>query len=394
MSTNDELRLHSVDAFRGLALFGLFIVHMVSFYNLHWVSPKPSITMEVVNGLFGGKAYALFALLFGVSFHLIITNWSEQKSAVNRRFIWRMTLLFMLGYLHSLFFSSDILQVLALCGILLLALNSLSNTNIVLLAIFFLLSIPTFAYVGYLTFFPENASANPKFWHLTAISNNAAATQNFSDMILTNALIGQLGKWWFYLESGRLWNIIGFSLLGFWLARIRFFSHFQQYKKQCLPALLTLIAIALIAKWSINYLASYSFEYAMISWSSYITLSNYLNGALMLIGLLLLMFAIQQQKFASWFLVLAPMGRMTLTLYIAQSLLFSPLFFHYGLGLFGTITHLQAAILGILLGVLQIVIARLWFKRFYYGPLEWFWRCATLMKREIPFKKQPAVNNP
>ncbi|RYG15509.1 MAG: DUF418 domain-containing protein, partial [Caulobacteraceae bacterium] len=79
--------------------------------------------------------------------------------------------------------------------------------------------------------------------------------------------------------------------------------------------------------------------------------------------------------------VLAPAGRMTLTLYIAQSLVFVPVFYSFGLGGYATIGQTQAFWIGVAAFAVQLVFAALWFRRFRYGPLEWGLRSATWMQK-------------
>jgi len=90
--------------------------------------------------------------------------------------------------------------------------------------------------------------------------------------------------------------------------------------------------------------------------------------------------------------LLAPVGRMTLTLYVCQSLVFVPLFYGFGLGMHAWITQGEALAMGIVAFALQILFARLWFRYFLYGPLEWLWRALTNTTLAIPFVRriQPA----
>ncbi|MHC1558464.1 DUF418 domain-containing protein [Actinomycetospora sp. C-140] len=73
--------------------------------------------------------------------------------------------------------------------------------------------------------------------------------------------------------------------------------------------------------------------------------------------------------------VLAPMGRMALTNYLAATVLF------LALGALLGIDSLDdgAAIAGLTVGILavQAVASRWWLDRFRYGPAEWVWRCVT-----------------
>jgi uncharacterized protein len=83
---------------------------------------------------------------------------------------------------------------------------------------------------------------------------------------------------------------------------------------------------------------------------------------------------------------LAPAGRMTLTLYIAQSVIGAPLFYGYGLGLWDRIDNGVALAGGVVAFALQALFAWLWFTRYRYGPLEWLWRAATLGDRTVPMR--------
>ena len=117
-------RIILIDSLRGYALMGLFLVHMVEYYELFWYSPTDNAINTWVFRIFGGKAYAMFAMLFGVSFYIILKRNADRGTDFRWRFVWRLTLLFMIGYLHSLVYSGDVLQVLAVSGLCLVALSA------------------------------------------------------------------------------------------------------------------------------------------------------------------------------------------------------------------------------------------------------------------------------
>src|ERR1041384_5014618 len=51
---------------------GLFLVHSVEMYETFWAHPDYGSVFQWTFGLFSGKAYAIMALCFGVSFYLIM----------------------------------------------------------------------------------------------------------------------------------------------------------------------------------------------------------------------------------------------------------------------------------------------------------------------------------
>ena len=80
---------------------------------------------------------------------------------------------------------------------------------------------------------------------------------------------------------------------------------------------------------------------------------------------------------------------MTLSLYVGQSVVFTPIFYGYGLGLWDDLVPWQCLMIGIGSFALHMAVARLWFRRFYYGPLEWLWRAATRTSLDVPFLRTP-----
>jgi uncharacterized protein len=88
-----------------------------------------------------------------------------------------------------------------------------------------------------------------------------------------------------------------------------------------------------------------------------------------------------------WLRCLAPPGKMTLTLYVGQSLVAAPLLYGFGLGLWDDLSQGQLALAGVVLFALQAILAALWFRAYRYGPLEWLWRAATRTTLAVPFRR-------
>lgn len=74
--------------------------------------------------------------------------------------------------------------------------------------------------------------------------------------------------------------------------------------------------------------------------------------------------------------ILAPVGRMALTNYLAQSLIASTFFFGYGFGNWG-LSRVDQMLFVAVVVVLQIGFSHFWLARFRYGPMEWLWRAIT-----------------
>ena len=113
----------------------------------------------------------------------------------------------------------------------------------------------------------------------------------------------------------------------------------------------------------------YDFAHALLSLGT-------LPAALGYIGAVMLM--LHSRGALARIRLLAPFGRMALTNYLTQSLVFSLLFYAHGMGLWGIG---RAAQVGIALGLcaLQIGLSHWWLARFQFGPVEWVWRALTYL---------------
>ncbi len=74
---------------------------------------------------------------------------------------------------------------------------------------------------------------------------------------------------------------------------------------------------------------------------------------------------------------LAAVGRMALSIYLIQTLMFSTLFYSYGFGQVGRIGPAAVLSYALVFFAVQVLAANWWLNRFRYGPAEWLWRSLT-----------------
>jgi len=391
MSTNISIqnRIVLIDAIRGYALMGLFLIHMVEYYELYWYKPVPDPINTWMFNLFGGKAYAIFALLFGLSFYIILQRNADRGTDFRWRFVWRITLLFAMGYLHTLIYSGEILQLLAVAGLLLVPLWRAPSWLVLSLSAFFLLQCTAYIFIF--------AFDHSQFAHCqNALSEyrgkvfESYAYGNLVGVLRANAWMGNIGKWDFMLESGRVANILGLSILGLWLGRSGFFINVARYGRWYLPLLVISIVGAIVAKYCTGlFLAIPHPELVNGMWSNII--KTYFNLMLTFTSVLTFVVLYRSALLQRVLSLLAAPGRMTLSFYVGQSVFCVPLFYNFGLGLYAGIGQFWSLMLGLLLWVLQVAFANWWIKRFHYGPLEWCWRAATYLSAGIPFRRKVAI---
>ena len=389
-------RMEGLDALRGFALFGLFIVHMPELFELYWAHPATDPLQLAVHDavwlVFAGKAFALLALCFGVSFFIIMDRAARRGVDFSARFVWRLVLLAAMGLLHGLWYRGDVLEVLAVMGLFLLPFHRVRSNRVLLaLAGVFLLQPLMLARIAAGLAGAEWANAPLRFW--SATTPQVYLDGGFAETVRMNLVDGHGFKWLFMYESGRLSQILGLSLAGMLLGRIGFFSRPRDFAKARVAGLVVALAAALALYVGREPLAQ------LVPATEAMFMPRALAGAVLGSLFDLAVMAVLMLGFTALYYgggdpalgVLAPAGRMTLTLYVLQSLLFVPVFYGYGLGLHASMTQVQALVLGLAAFAVQLVLAHLWFRRFYYGPLEWLWRAGTYLTVDVPFVKPRAA---
>jgi uncharacterized protein len=368
-------RLELVDALRGYALMGLFLVHMCELFELYWAHPEASAVHDWVFALFAGKAYALFALCFGFSFFILMDRARGRGVDFSGRFLWRLALLAAIGWLHGLVYRGDIIVVLAALGLLLVPLNRIRDNRILagLAALAFALPYPIL-YLGF------GATDQPPHFY-TDPAMAIYTSGGFADFLGANLWHGWASKWYYYIESGRIMQIFGLFLTGLILGRTGFFAAPERFKRGRWIAL----AVALVAGISLSFWGSRLAALGPSPWAG-LAVGSYRDLAWTAVSGLAIV-CLWQNGLRPLLQYLVPAGRITLTLYIGQSLVLVPVFYGFGLGWHDDISQLQALLLGLAAFALQLAFAAWWVRRFRYGPLEWLWRAGTYLTTAIPFRR-------
>jgi uncharacterized protein len=385
-------RVDLIDTLRGFALLGLFLVHCAEYFDLFWYKPDVGILHNTIMFLFSGKAYAIFALLFGLSFYIMVDSRSEFGTRNRRLFLWRLTVLLLVGFLHSLLYIGDILQVLAVFGFALVLVGRMGTRAATVLAALLLLQpIMLYQILAAASGLP-NAPHPPLHWHMYGEAFEILAHGSFADLVQFNVWQGQITKWLVVIESGRVTQLPGLLIAGLILGRIGFFTNKSLIKKALqfgLPLTCLFSASVFMMIHEINQLADDAlWQSGQATWLTVQLLEMYLDVgivATVLIALSALYTYVHAGR--TVMNVLAPYGRMSLTMYVSQAVMCIPLFYGFGLGWYASASQVQALVLWAGLFFVQVNFAHLWLRHFYYGPLEWLWRCATYRTLRVPLKR-------
>ncbi|MES2442911.1 MAG: DUF418 domain-containing protein [Pseudomonadota bacterium] len=387
-----ESRLEVVDILRGFALAGLFLVHMIESYELYWSRPDGGPIGDTVYLLFAGKSFSLLALCFGFSFYVLMERAAQRGVDFTARFAWRLTVLLVIGFLHALVYRGDIIQLLAAMGFLLLIAHRVKNNRVLVAAAIFFLAQPLL-WVQLAAAASGAAWANQLPLHYQDPGMPIYLHGSLAEMLQVNLWAGQWSKWWFMVESGRVMQIMGLYLIGMVLGRIGFFARLGEFAKARWIALAVALGAAVALYWWRGDLAAWfagqghgdganrEFGYILGSWFELAGMSSWA----------LILCALYGTRLRALVHPFAAMGRLTLTLYIAQSLVFVPVFYGFGLGHWADWSQGTRLTVGLAALAVQLVFAAAWLKRFHYGPIEWVWRALTYWRRDIPFVRKIAA---
>ncbi len=395
-------RIHSVDALRGFALAGVALVHMVEQYI---AGPTPEGFMEGVNSLpdqivkvllqlfFTGKFFALFSILFGLSFAIQMKSAEDKNIHFGSRFLWRAALLFVIGYIHQLFYRGDILTIYAVLAPFLIPFYKIPSKWLLITAGFIFLGIPRF--IAYFIFGGDSITgihpmmdvSHPQVLAYFETIKSGSLLEVFK----ANAGYGMQTKIDFQMSIfGRLYYTFGYFLIGLWLGRIDLFKNLEAQAKKIKNVMLWAVAAMLVSV-VITFATFATIAQPIDDTSLHFTLGmnfmdwvNICMTVIILCGFLLLY---KNKKWEGRLLFFAPYGKMALTNYILQSVIGTFILFGWGLGYLGQIRFSFLCIMALLLITLQAIISKYWLKKFKYGPLEWLWRCGTYLKWQ-PFLKK------
>ena len=154
-SDKPNTRIDVADILRGIAIAGIILSHFIeqlNFYcfpepkNEFWAAVNTAV-WDTTFFLLAGKMYAIFAMLFGLSFFIQHDNQAQKGIDFRPRFAWRMVLLFMFGLFDLLFYNGDILAVYAACGFLIIPLIRASDKVIMAFMAIFLLQPVELGYI-------------------------------------------------------------------------------------------------------------------------------------------------------------------------------------------------------------------------------------------------------
>jgi uncharacterized protein len=380
-------RIDSLDILRGFALFGILWVNMPEGGR----RPIDVFFGELSNLLATGKFITIFGLSFGVSFSLQWLRAAAHGRKPTLHSLRRLTVLFLIGVIHSVFvWDGDILTTYALMGAYLLLVQRLhlSQRTILALALCLLAVIIVRGEVE-LNRRVTRELGVASYRDITGAQlqerRQRMALEELHSYATTSYTQGVRERWEGLRD--RLHNretyvpdvVFVFFLLGLWAARAGIVRDVRSHRVLLrriiwwgLPLGGTFFFAALVSRRLLY--AGHSTWLADSVFRAAGFLGQPILGFAYVAGILLLL----QEE--SWRRRLDPLryaGRMALTNYLLQSLVFTAASHSYGLGIYSKLTGVAVMLHTLVFFTAQVYLSRWWLYRFRFGPAEWVWRSLT-----------------
>ncbi|HWI20226.1 MAG TPA: DUF418 domain-containing protein [Vicinamibacterales bacterium] len=398
--TTSHERVALLDAVRGVALGGILLANLMSFFGTDMMDPSVREALPLgeageavlfaINWLVEGKFYSIFSMLLGVGFAMQFARArarGESAAQFGRFFRRRMGVLIAIGVTHMYaLWSGDILTLYGVMGLLLPSIVRWPvRARAMALAALFCVPIAVHVVVlatdGRLNPRPPFAAVGAQLRQQLGVADRPAldvfAHGSPSDYWAWNAsfAVARPGT---YLQSGRPAKVLALFLLGAWIGHA-VVRRLHEIRRTLWMTVIAGAGIGLPASLLYAAIKAETGSTFLLSSQGLVQTIAYTMGttplALAYMAAAALMWhRPRARSVLRWF---EPLGRMALTVYLAQTLIQVVIFTSVGAGFAGrTPLALLPAVAAVVL-VMQRYACSWWLRRYQQGPVERLWRRAA-----------------
>lgn len=388
-------RIEVADALRGFSLFGIFIANLlifqfgltgqtfIEFYHLNSVNQG---VYDFIKTIFENSFMPIFAILFGFSLDKLYQSMKLKELKRPRLKLFRRAIfLLIIGLVHSIYiWEGDILFGYSLSMLIIIPFISLGKRFFKWIAIIGLVLLFSMNALGLLDDEEVNISDKEKETYVekvqhvfsngtyTEIHNSDSTIKDPSLAYMKDELgdaVGLIFLFAFIMEAI-------FFVFGIYLSKAKWFEKDARLFWSS-KLFIYLIPISILGK------SSYL-------WIDNENISESLHGIFSMtlaFGMMCLFKYLYQKKSENIVLQgFKNLGKMSLTMYILQSVIGTLIFYSYGLGLFGKDILIFTIIIFIIVYICQMLLATWYQKNLRYGPLEYILRMFTYFKFKVRAK--------
>jgi uncharacterized protein len=421
--TNQE-RIVSIDTLRGVALLGILLINIMVFglpasaYSVP-INAGGHTGMNLVfwyanQIFFEGKMRALFSMLFGASV-MLMTQRAEERGGLRARGIYyRRTLwLVVFGLLHDYFiWIGDILYLYGVVGLALFPFRKLRPSTMLAIGALLLMIVCGIITLGHYSQIrtrdralavdrlvaaggqpSEEQRAAQKEWEEDSKEIRPTPAELEEEIELHRSGYWGLVKWrvkedlelhvalLLPIVSFLVFDSPGMMLIGMAMLKLGIITAERDRKFYLL-----MILIGYGIGGTINAITGYYFARSgfdlgkeSLAW----VIADFPGILLVACGHIgLVMLIVKSGWLKRLTSRLAAVGQMTLTCYLATSLICTTIFEGYGFGLFAKLQRYQLLYVVFSLWLFLLIASPIWLRHFRFGPMEWVWRSLTYWRKQ------------
>lgn len=377
--TTLENRIETLDILRGFSLLGILIANMLLFHTPYfYIEPYHYFTengdfeaFKWVTIFVQGSFYPIFAFLFGYGLNMQYEKAIERKQPFAKMMSKRLSILLVFGLVHALFiWSGDVLFSYATLGFLLiifvripakwLAISSIVLYTIPGILLYLLMKLVSG--LGGETFADEMTNS-PQIEKALAVFGNGS----FGEIFAFRGV-----EWLIYGLSSTLLGlfiVLPIIMFGAAMSKWKVIERVHELKGKFMLVAIIATAIGLWIKF-LPFVKSPTYDY--------IQLQTTFGGVFLASGYVaIFLLFMTSTKIRAVFSPFGKVGRMSLTIYVMQSVIATIIFYGFGFGLYGKVSIWTGTLMAFGIFVLQVIFAQIWLSKFKMGPLEKLWRMGT-----------------
>jgi len=308
-------------------------------------------------------------MLFGFGFYIQMKRAEEKGIDFRRYFLVRMLLLFIIGSLHAyLLWFGDIIRDYAICGTALLLVYKWPLKRVLYTGIVFAVLITA------IIFILNGALGLQEYNYDPAIISEHPVTESYFRYFQINFRIDPFRN---FLQDSPLTLVFAFGcmLLGFWMAKSGFFHEPVRYRKIRNWLIFSGSILGITCSYLFWLITTGEIELTpSLIWLPFLIVAGLLLQSCFYISAYIKLF--QFAWFKKMVTFFEPVGRTALSNYIFQSVFYLGFFFHCtpGTQLYGKLNLTETYLICILFFTVQVILSRLWLRKFRQGPIEFFWK--------------------
>lgn len=251
-------RLQVVDALRGFAIVSIMLLHNIEHFDFYytpenlplWMQSLDKILWDSLFFLFGGKSYAIFALLFGLTFFIQSDNQAKKGNDFRARFAWRLLLLLVFGIINSAFYQGDILTIYAIIGFGLIPVAKLSTKTVFWIAV--VLMLQPYEWINFIKGIqnPGQTMVDPISWSYFGKMGEYITGTSLVNTWIGNLTNGRIAVFIWNWENVRVFQTLSLFMFGMLAGRKALFAltleNKQFWKKALLVSAISFIPLYIL----------------------------------------------------------------------------------------------------------------------------------------------------